>query len=304
MKMVIRADDVGYTHVHNLGTFEAVDSGLVTSCDVMLDTPGTVEALELLHERPWISTGWHTHFWGSPVLDPSKVPSMVDKETGHFRRDLSRAEDVSYEECMAEMQAQMERCIQVLGRVPDTAMAGGGATAFAQALSDTAKKYGLVSNFAYHVDFRSLFEKHEFVIADPAETWKPRKIYMTIEMEGTPTQAVFRTDSIAVQKEYDPLRLWTADDAGLSTLPADATAVVVLHPGYLDDYVLKDGDHSPQSWQYLLTRPMEVRALCSPILRNWMLEHQIELVNFRDALFGTQEYQNHLCAVGSELCML
>ena len=124
MKMIVRADDVGYTHVHNIGTFEAVDNGVVTTCDVMLDTPGSVEALELLRDRPWISTGWHTHFWGAPVLDPAEVPTMYDASIGHFRRDLSRAADVSYDECLKELRAQMDRCVQILGRPMDVASVG------------------------------------------------------------------------------------------------------------------------------------------------------------------------------------
>ena len=39
-RLVYRADDVGYTHVFNEGTFLALDKGIVTSVDVMFDTPG------------------------------------------------------------------------------------------------------------------------------------------------------------------------------------------------------------------------------------------------------------------------
>lgn len=46
---------------------------------------------------------------------------------------------------------------------------------------------------------------------------------------------------------------------------------------------------------------MDVHALCSPEVKGWLQEHKIELVNLRDALYGTHEYQNHLRAVGSEL---
>ena len=77
MKLIIRADDVGYTKIHNLGTFQTIDEGVVTSADVMLDCPGTVDALEQLKERPWISVGWHAHFWGAPVrrtCPPSTTP--------------------------------------------------------------------------------------------------------------------------------------------------------------------------------------------------------------------------------------
>ena len=33
-------------------------------------------------------------------------------------------------------------------------------------------------------------------------------------------------------------------------------------------------------------------------------EYRVELVNFRDALYGTREYQNHLRAIGSDLCVI
>ena len=40
-KMIIRADDVGYTQVNDIGAFESIDMGVVTAADVMLECPGT-----------------------------------------------------------------------------------------------------------------------------------------------------------------------------------------------------------------------------------------------------------------------
>ena len=51
MKLVVRADDVGYSQVCNIGTFETLDNGIITSVDIMFDTPGTVDALE----RLWVA---------------------------------------------------------------------------------------------------------------------------------------------------------------------------------------------------------------------------------------------------------
>ncbi len=304
MKMVIRADDVGYTHTHNLGTFRAVDHGVVTSCDVMLDTPGTVEALEMLRERPWISTGWHTHFWGSPVLNPADVPTLYNPATGHFRQDLARAEDVSYDEALAEMRAQLDRCVKILGRSLDVSMGVHGDSPFQRAMAQAIREYGMTSNFSYNVDFMKMFteNKVEYTV-EPDPRWADRKVYFTVDLPGTECSAVFRSDSIAVQRAYDPLKFWTEDQCGLSRVPADATVVVVLHPGYLDEYVCGEGDQGPAAWQYLLTRPIEVRALCSPELRRWLLDQGTELVNFRDALYGTRDYQNHLRLIGSDLCV-
>jgi hypothetical protein len=38
-KMVVRADDIGMSKVCNIGTFEAIEHGVVTAADVMLDSP-------------------------------------------------------------------------------------------------------------------------------------------------------------------------------------------------------------------------------------------------------------------------
>ncbi len=97
MKMIIRADDVGFTDVCNIGTFETFDRGLSTSADMMLDCPGTEDALRRLRGYPWISVGWHGHMWGSPVLGKARVPSLVEHGgpfDGRFRTDLRKAEDV------------------------------------------------------------------------------------------------------------------------------------------------------------------------------------------------------------------
>ena len=52
MKLIIRIDDVGYSRAHNIGSFKAIDEGVATSADTMLDCPGTEEALEFLRIGP------------------------------------------------------------------------------------------------------------------------------------------------------------------------------------------------------------------------------------------------------------
>ena len=83
-RMIIRVDDVGFSNVYNIGTFETIHNGVATSADVMLDSPGTVDALLRLKAFPWISIGWHTHMWGKPVLEDNKVQSLIEQE-GEFK---------------------------------------------------------------------------------------------------------------------------------------------------------------------------------------------------------------------------
>lgn len=44
MKLIIRADDVGYTKTHNDGTIKTIEEGVTTAVDVMLDCPGFEDA--------------------------------------------------------------------------------------------------------------------------------------------------------------------------------------------------------------------------------------------------------------------
>ena len=92
-KLIIRTDDVGYTPVCNIGTFETYDRGYGTSADIMLESPGTVDALDRLKNYPWISVGWHTHFWNSAVLPVEKVKSLLIPGTDRFRHDLGDVEE-------------------------------------------------------------------------------------------------------------------------------------------------------------------------------------------------------------------
>lgn len=132
MKLVIRADDVGYTDVCNIGAFETIDNGVVTSADVMLDCPGTEDALRRLKDRPWISVGWHAHFWGAPVLDPGSVPTLYDPSRNGFRKDLRELEDVDYDEALAECRTELDRCVNILGKAPDVSGFGWGNYTYGQ----------------------------------------------------------------------------------------------------------------------------------------------------------------------------
>jgi hypothetical protein len=51
-KLVIRTDDLGYTRVHDMGAFETYINGYSAHAEVILDSPGTVDAQKKLKELP------------------------------------------------------------------------------------------------------------------------------------------------------------------------------------------------------------------------------------------------------------
>lgn len=147
-RLVYRADDLGYTKAYDEGFFKAIDKGIVTSADIMLDCEDSVEALKKLKNYPWISIGWHAgHLWGKPVADPKLVSSMIN-EKGEFkwRKNKKLQDDVPYEEAYIEYKAQLELCLRILGRVPDTTTIAGNRP-IDQARRDLCNEYGIVYDF-------------------------------------------------------------------------------------------------------------------------------------------------------------
>jgi len=290
-KMIVRADDVGYTHVFNLGTFEAIRNGIVTSADIMLESPGTEEALHLLKDMPWISVGWHSHFWCSPLLPSHQVKTLLIPGTERFRHDLQDTDELDPQELEAECHAQMRRCLEILGRVPDTTDLNPKNTLFNQVKKKICDEYGIAYSFATKPGRDGM--------QYPSERWASRKIYI-----ASPANAYrdIETDSITHQYEnYSAIRYYTEDPDGILELPDDVIFEQSWHPGYVDYFVYKQGDFGPRAKYYTSVRTEDVAALTSDRLKNWIKEHRIELINFRDALYGTNEYQNHLKLIDSDL---
>jgi predicted glycoside hydrolase/deacetylase ChbG (UPF0249 family) len=324
-KMVVRADDIGMSKVCNIGTFEAIEHGVVTSADIMLDSPGTEDALERLKAYPWLSVGWHMHMWGAPVSDSRRVPSLIEKSgefAGRFRTDLAQSQEVVFEEAVAELRAQLERCLKILGKVPDTAGAGRD-TPWGRAVKQIIDEFGIAYNFSSQAPAPEKYlqkireaqktgeEWAKYYTIDPKaginagskadDKWAGRKIFAPA---GTTAYIDLLTDSVSrVEKEYDPVLFYTEDRAGILKTPADWICWQAWHPGYVDYYTYRLGErvNRARAQQFVIGRTQDVAALCDPRLKNWIKQNRIELVNFRDALYGTSEYQNHLRAIGSDL---
>ena len=299
-KLIVRTDDVGYSNVCNIGTFEVYDHGWGSHLELMLESPGTVDALERAKRYPWVSTGWHAHFWGAPVLPAEEVPSLVIPETGRFRHGIQRLEDISFEEILAEMRAQMDRCVHILGKAPDV---GGSPfqadTPYFKAMNQVVKEYGMISNYAHrmHVQPNGSF------INDPVDPkWESAQIYQ-IDQAGIVAGDLIGKSFIE-QQNYDGVAFLLEDRMRLNDLPDGSAIIHGWHPGYVDYYVGHEGDYGPNMAYYTVSRTFDTEALCSKRFHDWMKNNDIMLCSLTDALFGTMHFQNHLRDINSDLCVL
>ena len=125
---------------------------------------------------------------------------------------------------------------------------------------------------------------------------------MPSAVPGGHAENTLRSDSLQETLQYDPLEDLLSG-AIFEGIPEDATAVFVLHPGYVDHYVLCEGDHGPGAIHYLLVRPADQYALCSDRIKQFIIDKKLELCSFTDAAYGTRKYQNHLRLIGSPLAV-
>lgn len=303
MQLVMRCDDFGYSEVFNLGLKKVLEQGIVTHVELMPDTPGNIDAMETMRRYPWVSVGWHAHFRGRPVLPVEQVGSLVDGQ-GRFRfrevwskdmGDPKKFEGVAPEELEAELTAEAELFLKHMGRVPDVAGVGRPGTVLNTVFKGVCDRFGI----AYDCNARIAPDGS---VHGPSEKWK----HVKLTMVNQPSHPVYlcRTaeDSYERNCTYDPLGYILRDDQHLLELDC---GMMAWHPGFMDDYMYEDATYFYDGDRRYFEGSMlrDVTVLCSAELKEWVKKNKVELINMRDALYGTREYQNHLRAVGSGLYM-
>lgn len=252
MKLIMRADDLGFSEAVNLGIYKAVKDGVITSVGIMTNMEQAYAGYELLKDFD-IALGQHTNICaGRPLTDPKLIPSLV-QENGEFcssREIRNRQVDtVVVEEAEREIEAQYLRFKEMTGRNPDYFECHAVISQnFFTALKNVAKKYGL---FYENILFDQEFEKEN-------------NIY-----------------GIAMAKLYEKMLYDPKEyvENNLDFIKNHDISVMVFHPGYLDQYIL---EHS----SFTLIRAMECDFLCSKWLKEWLKNNKIELTDFRKVKNG------------------
>lgn len=251
-QLLIRADDIGYSYAVNLGIARSVHEGLIRSVGVMPNMPETARGVEWVRDAD-IAIGQHTNLClGTPCSDPAKIPSMVD-ENGQFKSSRTyRAafkegvDFVDFDEAVLEIEAQLTRFLEVVGRDPDYFEAHAVMSEnLNRAIEHVAREHG----------YR--FQPASF---DPTAT---------VTCGTTPLRMVMRS----MAPDYDPA---AAIRETVEQMADGETVVFVCHPGYLDQFILNNSSLTTD-------RTKEVDALISPELRAWLeAQPDLRLIDYRD----------------------
>lgn len=110
-KLVINADDFGYTEGVNLGIISAYKNGIVSSCTIMANMPGFDQAVELLEANPGLGCGVHmTLTCHKPIIKSHKT--IVDNNGNFYKRATKEIlQLIDLDEVYEEFCAQIDKVI-------------------------------------------------------------------------------------------------------------------------------------------------------------------------------------------------
>jgi len=116
-KLIINADDFGYSKGVNYGIIDAHKHGIVTSTTLMVTMPGVSHAVELMKENPDLAVGLHLNISVGKPLSSGK--SLVGGD-GNFIKPSKLPKDYRYnlEELKAEVYAQYNKFVELVGKKP------------------------------------------------------------------------------------------------------------------------------------------------------------------------------------------
>ncbi|NRS46943.1 chitin disaccharide deacetylase [Brevibacillus sp. HB2.2] len=246
MKLIVNADDFGYSKGVNLGIVEAHREGVVTSATLMVNMEGFEHAVGLAKEHPTLGVGIHLVLTcGSPVSQD--VPSLTDGE-GRFRRGQDHLISAAPEEIERELRAQLGRFV-------------------ASGLKLT------------HIDSHHHVHAHPAVlpiVLKLAEEYRVpvRYPWMSGTQEQRDQSSVLTTEGFSHHFYGDDLTVQSfvriVED--MSDYPV---VEIMTHPAYLDEAVLTGSSYAKQ-------RTTELKILTAAELKQYIRDQKIQLVTFSE----------------------
>lgn len=247
-RFMIRADDLGYSEGINYGIAKTVKEGVVKNIGFMVNMPSSEHGYELLKKED-VCLGLHTNICvGKPISNPAQIPSLV-QENGEFKTSKEyrtsygkKEEFVVLEEVIIEIEAQYHQFVRITGKEPGYFEG--------HAIESHSFKKGL----------QIVAQRHHLKFLDVSFDGRPiqvnnKKIYMWMESQTL---------------NYDPEKTFYKM---AENYHEDGYDMMVLHPGYLDDYLLT---HSSLT----IPRTKEVVFATSSSIQDYLEQHQITLYTY------------------------
>ncbi len=253
-QLLIRGDDLGYSEAVSLGMISAYEKGIVNSMAVMVNMPYIKEALMLAKKHKGLCLGLHINVTNGKALAPKEqIPNLVDQD-GVFikssirRQQLKNNEQLfSEEEAYLEAKYQVERYIELVGKVPE------------------------------YIDIHVLEVKE--LINAVLRIYQEYQIPVCLYDQKRFGKDIF--DQSMAQYDYyqdhdtDFENVFIENHYQLK----EGINLLVTHPGFIDyDVATTSSMLKPRLYDYAL--------VTSEKLKQWLKDNNIEVISFRDLIGG------------------
>ena len=253
MKLIINADDFGYSRGHNYGILDCMLNGSVSATTLLMTTPGTEHALQLIKENPSLDIGIHLSLdIGRPLLDSKDVSTLIDADGNFKTYDFFQKKlNVDQKEIYQEWKAQIDYAIE--NGVDPSHIDSHHHIHMKEDVLDIylklAKEYQLAIRF-----------NAEYLNEETLKIFRPK-------IKGIPAADYFSNDFYQEGVSYDFFKDISKQEAEV--------AEVMCHPAYLDHQIIKNSS-------YVEERVLEQEILSSPKTKELIEELGMELISFKD----------------------
>jgi hopanoid biosynthesis associated protein HpnK len=283
-RLIVNADDFGFTSGVNRAIAEAHTRGVVTSSTLMANGSAFAEAAQLAKTLPQLSVGCHVVLIdGTPVLGAEQLPTLIAHS--RFRDSLKAfaaraiAGRMDPDQITAEATAQIRK-IQAAGIVVSHFDTHKHTHLFPKILRPLLRAAAACGVWALRNPFgprRPL--RSSQLLARPGLWTRYAEVRILGSFAGKFREAVTREGFSAPDGTLGIEVTGTLDETlfhAIARSIPDGTWEFVCHPGY------NDADLQAANTRLRRSRETELRVLTLPAAREVLTQQGIELVSYRD----------------------
>ncbi|MDQ6707998.1 MAG: ChbG/HpnK family deacetylase [Acidobacteriota bacterium] len=257
-RLIVNADDFGFTRSVNEGIVEAHRNGILTAATLMANGPAFEHAVRLAKANPALDVGCHLVLVQGPAL-PDSVPEFL-------WRIARRKIDV-----YSEMRGQIEKILEA-GIVPthlDSHKHTHLAPPVLKAVARLSKEFGI----------RWVRRPFDFPITGIPAPLSVRAASFVIDLARKRSLRVLQAAGCRTTDHFAGFqltgRLRTPDLLRVISILPDGLTEFMCHPGFYSDELRTARTRLKQS------REEELRALIDPQVREALKNRGAELANYR-----------------------
>jgi len=286
-RLIVNADDFGFTSGVNRAIVEAHTHGVVTSSTLMANGPAFAEATQLAITLPRLSVGCHVVLIdGEPVLGAEQLPTLTTRTAASRFRDglitfaaRAIADKMNTDEIVAEVKAQIRR-IQAAGIAVSHLDTHKHTHLFPAILRPLLRAAASCGIRAVRNPFEPCLPLLSRQLLERPNLWaRYAKVCALRRFAGTFREAVDREGFITPDGTLGVVVTGALDEslfrAIVRSIP-EGTWEFVCHPGY------NDADLQAGRTRLRESRETELRVLTLPTARDVLSREGIELISYHD----------------------